>query len=147
MIDGHFTLDQVVAGLSLGIVVHIFFCYNLGDYYYHFWHEIKRRTRPKLLNSVTILALLLNLLGIAVLLWHEHIFTIEEAWSMLKDDHKVHFMTGTVIKLFAANCLIGAYLGFLMQIKMMPNPKIREGNSVEMGLQIHSNLLQGCFRI
>jgi uncharacterized membrane protein YidH (DUF202 family) len=147
MIDGHFTLDQVVAGLSLGIVVHIFYCHNLGGYYNQFWHEIKRGTRPKLLNSVTFLAVFLNILGAAVLMFHEHIFTIEDAWSMLKEDHKVHFKVGTVIKLFAANCLIGAYLGFLMQIKMMSNPKKRDGNNVQMGLQIHSDFLQGCFRI
>jgi len=144
MMDGHHTLDQVFAGFFLAIVIHILVCHTFREHLDNLWNDLPCHNISYITNSIVLVIVSLNAAAIAAVYHHEANFDVNSTWKELTDLHIGYLKTETAIQLFASANLLGAYLGFLLQIGLA---KWNEGKYIEMDKLDNYTFLQTSFRI
>ena len=101
VVMGLHTLDQVLAGFSLGAALHIIICYKLSDYFDMLWTETVLHRKSALFNAVTYTVIAMNLSAYIVLQNHYATFFIDPSWiSIITADQKERIRVSSTQKLF-----------------------------------------------
>jgi hypothetical protein len=115
LIMGLHTLDQIIAGFSLGVMVFITFCHFFRNHFEDLWVAMAEDSKSLINNSAIYLLIILNATALAVLAHHDSNFSIDVKWTMITEDQILRVKTASSIKLFTSTILLGAYAGLLVQ--------------------------------